>query len=80
LKYCKVPYKLKLNAKGYAVWTNVKATDCPDNNTKLVDSIASSSKWDFSIACITRCILIRRTYSVQSIKKELSLSIATILA
>jgi hypothetical protein len=48
LKYCKVPYKLKLNAQGYAVWTNVRATDCPDNNTKLVDSIASSSrKWDF---------------------------------
>jgi hypothetical protein len=26
LKYRKVPYKLKLNAKGYAVWTNVRAT------------------------------------------------------
>jgi hypothetical protein len=36
-------YKLKLNAKMLYELT-LRATDCPDNNTKLVDSIASSSK------------------------------------
>jgi hypothetical protein len=48
---------------------NVKTTDCPDNNTKLVNSIASSSENGTSPR-ITRCILIRRTYSNCPIDKK----------